>query len=99
MSLTLEAEQRLDKVSLVTLFDNHQVVWTAAAQRTYDFIEASFPANSVIRQDDVAKALKPVLEVNGLLKAKLARDKLTQRYWVSHFTDLIIDRVWQQISQ
>jgi len=99
MSLTLEAEQRLNAVNLLTLFTEHQEAWRAAAQRTYDFIKASFPADSAIRPDDVAKALLPILEVNEQLKAKLAKDKLKQRFWVSDFTDLIIDRVWEAISQ
>ena len=98
MSLTLEAEQRLRKVSLVTLFTDHQAAWTAAAQRTYQFITDGFPANAAVRPDDVAKALLPILEVNEQLKTKLAREKLTQKYWVKDFTDLIIERVWPNIN-
>ena len=80
MSLTLEAEQQLKAVNLITLFTEHQGNWKAAAQRTYDFIKASFPANATIRRDDVAKALLPILEVNEQLNAKLAINKLKQKY-------------------
>lgn len=60
---------------------------------------ASFQTYDAQSKPDVKdEALKPVLEVHELLKNKLSRDKLTQKYWVSDFTALIIDRVWQQIS-
>jgi len=98
LALTLEAEQRLTAVSLVDLFVQHQADWTAAAQRTKDFVKAGFPAGSQVRPDDVAKALHPILEVDERLKSKLAKAKLTQKYWVSHFTDLIIDRVWPTLT-
>ena len=91
MSLTLEAEQQLKAVNLITLFTEHQ--------GNYDFIQASFPANATIRRDDVAKALLPILEVNEQLNAKLAINKLKQKYWVSDFTDLIIDRVWESLDK
>jgi hypothetical protein len=99
MSLTLQAEQRLNSVNLLTLFAEHQAAWKAAAQRTYNFIKEGFPADAEIRPDDVAKALLPILEVDERLKIKLAKDKLKQKFWVADFTDLIIDRVWEEISQ
>ena len=94
MALTLVVEQRLTAVSLAALFVQHQHDWTAAAQRTKDYLKQSFPAGATIRPDDVAKALHPILEVDARLRTKLAQAKLTQKYWVSDFTDLIIDRVW-----
>ena len=98
MALTLVVEQRLTTVGLVTLFAQHQADWTAAAQTTKDFLKATFPAGAVIRPDDVAKALHPILEVDTRLRTKLAQAKLTQKYWVSDFTDLIIDRVWLTLT-
>jgi hypothetical protein len=98
MALTLEADQRLEKVGLVAFFVAHKVEWTTAAKRTYKFIKESFPQNSIIRRDDVAKALLPILEVHSALRNKLSAGKLTQKFWVTDFTDLIIDRVWDEIT-
>ena len=97
MALTLAKEQRLEKVGLVDLFTDHQADWKAAAKSTRDFIKGGFPKGATIRRDDVAKALEPILEVNERLRTKLSEKKLTEKYWVSYFTDLIIDRVWDQI--
>lgn len=97
MALTLKAEQRLEAASLVELFEQHQEQWTAAAKRTYDFIQTSFPKDASVRPDDVAKALMPILEVDDILRNKLAEDKLRQKYWISDFTDLIIERVWSKL--
>lgn len=98
MSLTLEAEQRLRAVSLITLFTTHEADWRSAAKRTYDFVKESFPEGATIRRDDVAQSLAPILEVDEVLRQKLALDKLKQRFWITDFTDLIIDRVWDQIT-
>jgi hypothetical protein len=98
MALTLEAEQRLKSAGLVEFFDNHQSNWLADARETYDFLHRNFPSGAAIRPDDVAKALKPIIEVDQALKAELARNKLSQKYWISDFADLIIDRTWTEIS-
>jgi hypothetical protein len=98
MALTLEAEQRLGEAGLIDFFTNGQQTWTAAAQQTYEFVRNGFPPGSTIRHDDVAKALIPILEVNEQLHDKLAAAKLKQKFWVSHFADLIIDRVWATIT-
>jgi hypothetical protein len=57
-----------------------------------------FPVGSVLRPDDVAKALHHILEVDVRLKTKLAAAKLTQKYWVGDFADLVIDRVWNTLT-
>jgi len=98
MALTLEAEQKMMAVSLIELFDEYEAEWKEIAKQTYVFVRARFPADDKVRPDDVAKALEPMLEVNKKLANKLAQKKLTQRYWKRHFTDLIIDRVWTEIT-
>jgi hypothetical protein len=93
MALTLDVEQRLEDVGLITFFDQNRAAWKGLAKRTYDFLKADCPAGSTIRQDDVAKVLKPFIEVDEDLRDKLHEFKLTQKYWISYFTDLIIDRL------
>jgi hypothetical protein len=97
MALTLEAEQRLESVGLVALYNKHKKVWLEAAEETKEFLEGNFPKGSLIRRDDVAKALYPVLEVNETLREYLESNKLRGKFWVRFFVDLIIDRVWDEI--
>ena len=98
MALTLGAEQLLDKVGLIEFYVDHEGSWTAAAQKTYDFVSDSFPEDAVVRHDDVAKVLKSILEVDEDLSNFLDANKLKQKYWIQYFTDLIIDRTWDTIS-
>jgi hypothetical protein len=99
MALTLDVEQRLEDVGLIEFFNDDRERWKELAKKTYDFLKGSFPAGSVIRRDDVAKALKPLIEVDEELRDQLHANKLTQQYWILRFTDLIIDRTWNEITK
>jgi len=97
MSLTREVEQRLEKVGLVELFDNHKASFQIAAKESHDYLTNNF-SGAPVRRDDVAKTLRPIIEVNETLLTYLGEKKLTQKYWIQNFTDLIIDRVWDAIA-
>lgn len=99
MALTLEAEQRLEAVGLVALYDGHQRTWLEAAQETKVFVAGNFPEGSPIRRDDVAKALHPIIEVNEVLKEYLDEHKLRGKFWIKFFVDLIIDRTWDSLDE
>jgi hypothetical protein len=98
MSLTLEAEQRSKDVSLATLFKTHEVMWLGAARKTKAFVRENFPDGALIRRDDVAKALHPIMEVNETLKYYLDSSKLRGKFWIRFFVDLIIDRTWDNLD-
>jgi hypothetical protein len=98
MALTLEAEQRLDSVGLVALFEKHEADWLALAVQTKSFVRGNFPAGSIIRRDDVAKAFLPILEVHEILRDELDANKLRQKFWIKDFGDLIIDRTWDRLD-
>lgn len=98
MALTLEAEQRLDAVGLVALFVKDETTWQVAALQTLEFIQDNFPVGAKIRRDDVAKGLRPVLEVNEALRDVLNDKKLRGKFWILDFADLIIDRTWTTIG-
>jgi hypothetical protein len=98
MALTLEAEQRLGAVGLVAFFNAHHPAWLNTAQQTKTFVTGNFPVGSLIRRDDVAKALIPILEVNELLRDALNENKLRGKFWIKDFADLIIDRTWEQLD-
>lgn len=97
MALTLKAEQRLEAAGLVDFFAKHEATWLEAARRTYAFLLATFPQGSTIRPDDVAQALLPIMEVDKQLRRELDANKLKQKYWVSDFVDLIIERTWDKL--
>ena len=98
MALTLEAEQRLQRASLVSFYNENVDMWRDAAQEAYTFLRGNFPEGSLIRRDDLAKGMVPVLEVNETLRDKLNEKKLRQRFWITFFADLIIDRVWDELT-
>lgn len=97
MALTLESEQRLDAAGLVDFFGQERAGWLAVANQSYTFVAGNFPAGSVIRRDDVAKALLPVVEVNEALKDYLDVHKMRGKFWKQFFTDLVIDRTWDTL--
>jgi hypothetical protein len=97
MGLTLEAEQRLDKVGMVALFDGARAGWLDVAKKTYKFLKDGFPNGALIRRDDVQKALVPILEVHDTLRDFLDGQKLRGKFWITFFADLIIDRTWDEL--
>lgn len=98
MGLTLEAEQRLAAAGLVSLFDDHVDAWLNAAKETKEFVKGNFPEGALIRRDDVAKALHPIMEVHETLKQHLDSNKLRGKFWIRYFVDLIIDRTWDVLD-
>lgn len=98
MGLTLEAEQRLEDVGLVGFFEHHRPEWLAITTETYAYVSGNFPGGSAIRRDDVAKALLPIVEVNEPLKEMLDQNKLRGKFWRSFFTDLVVDRLWDELG-
>src|SRR5204862_32415 len=71
MSLTLESEQRMQKVSLIQFFTGSRAEWTRLAEGSYRFVRDEFPDDANVRPDDVAMALVPLLRVNERLVAYL----------------------------
>ena len=98
MALTLEAEQRLERVELTKFYNRKKAPWKKLAKETHTFIKRNFPEEAKIRPDDVSKALLPLVEVHEGLRVYLNRKKLKQKYWIRDFTDLIVDRVWNTIT-
>jgi hypothetical protein len=98
VALTLEAENRLRDVKLIAeVFDKKRPVWLEVSRESYAFVKSTFPKRATIRPDDVAKVLKPLLEVNDALTTFLKAKRLKQAYWIDDFGDLILDRTWGEI--
>src|SRR3954452_5751294 len=99
MALTPDKEQKLGAADLIEFFNEDRSVWCEVAKKSYAYVKGNFPADSPIRRDDVAKVLEPIIEVNEELRDYLNENKLKQKYWISYFTDLVIDRTWDDISK
>lgn len=98
MALTLEIDQRLERAGLVAYFTAHQAAWQTVAQDAFDYTKKQF-AGAVVRQDDIAKALRPVVEIDKRLRAELDKKRLSQKYWIDFFTSLVIDRTWNTLKK
>lgn len=98
MALTLEAEQRMSDVGLVDFYLDDQANWLATVRATKEFVKSNFPPNALIRRDDVAKALIPILEVHETFKDFRNTEKLRGKFWIKDFADLLIDRTWDNLD-
>ena len=98
MALTLEIEQRLTRAGLVAHFDTHRVAWLANAQDAYDYTKKAFDGAQV-REDDVAKTLRPVVEIDKALRTALDKKKLSQKYWIDFYTSLVVERSWPTLKK
>ena len=99
MALTLEAEQRMANVGLVALYEDNAAAWLATVQETKEFVTRNFPDGALIRRDDVAKALIPILEVHEEFQEFRDQKKLRAKYWNRDFADLLIDRIWDEMEE
>ena len=98
MALTVKAEQKLKAAGLIEYFEKNRAAWLQVAKQTYQFVRGNFPAGAVIHPDDVAEPLRAIVEVDENLRKKLDADRLSQQYWITFFTDLIVDRTWTEIA-
>lgn len=98
MALTLEAEQLLQKVGLVQFFEQNETRYRGFVARAYNYVVEGFPTGAIVRRDDVAKALLPMLEVDPGLLTYLAARKLKEKYWRKDFGDLILDQCWLAVA-
>ena len=98
MALTLEAEQRMEDVGVVGFYEAEAADWLATVRATKNFVRGNFPNGALIRRDDVAKALVPILEVHEGFKDFRNVEKLRGKFWIKDFAELLIDRTWDQLD-
>ena len=98
MGLKAIEEQRLEHVGLIKFFQANRAHYKALAQDAYDYTAKILkPTGLPVRQDDVAGHLKAALEVDQKFTDARAV-KAKQNYWVQFFTNLVLDRLWSEIS-
>jgi hypothetical protein len=98
MSLTQQMEQSLERVKLIDFFIANQAAWHASCQEAYDYMKKGFKG-AMVRQDDVAKSLRAVVEIDKSLRNTLDAKKLSQKYWIDYFNALVIDRCWDTLKK
>ena len=98
MALTLEAEQRMGDVGVVGFYLAAQAEWLETVKATKAFVSGNFPDGALIRRDDVAKALFPIVEVHEGFKDFRNAHKLRGKFWIKDFADLLIDRTWDELG-
>jgi hypothetical protein len=98
MALTREIELHLERVSLVAYFNANEAAWRKAAQNAYDYTKTAFDGG-MVREDDIAKSLRTVIEVHRGLRKVLDAKRLSQKYWLDRFNDLVVDRSWDTLKK
>jgi hypothetical protein len=98
MALTLDIAQRLTRAGLIAHFEANRAAWQDNAQDAYDYTKKGFDGEQV-RPDDVAKALRPVVEIDKGLRIALDKRKLSQKYWIDFYTSLVIDSSWPALKK
>jgi hypothetical protein len=88
MALTTVARLRLESKGLQQLYVDHIEHWSGMAAEARALIAGQVPGG-IPTTDDVRKILLPMVELQPLLRNCLVnRPKpLTQKYWISDFTD------------
>jgi hypothetical protein len=100
MSLSLQTLKNLTDAELTELYEKEKKLWTEMAKQAFaytkGFVEQS---GEKVREDDVLPLLVPQLLVCEPLRDYLSDKKLRQKYWYTWFAELIIDRLWTELSE
>jgi hypothetical protein len=99
LALNATKSKRLEDAGLDQYFDQHRPLWHQKAQRAYDYAkDFVIESGEEVRQDDVVPLLVPALEVFDDFRDHLAGQKLTQKYWYTYFAELVVDRLWGELT-
>jgi hypothetical protein len=100
VALTALKVKDLTDKGFLRLFEQHGDLWRAKAQEAYDYTEHLVTAaGQPVRPDDVLPLLVPALELAGEFRSFLEEKRLTQKYWRIHFGELVLDRLWSELSK
>jgi hypothetical protein len=100
VALNATKSKRLEDAGLDEYFDDHRALWEQKARRAYEYAERFVvESGEEVRQDDVVPLLVPALEVFDDFRDHLAAEKLTQKYWYTYFAELIVARLWGELTR
>jgi hypothetical protein len=99
MGLIAEVELELRDAGLIDFFDQHKQAFRAMAETAYDYTKTYVePTGIPVRRDDVAESLVSALETTEALRDFLTAHRLRQKYQYRRFADLILDRLWEDLT-
>ncbi len=99
MGLTAEVELSLRDAGVIDFFDDNREAFGEMAAASYEYALGYVTDTGLpLRRDDVSKILVPALTTNEALREFLQNKKMRQQYWYRHFADLILDRLWEELT-
>ncbi len=100
MSLTALKVKDLTDKGFMQLFDDHAGLWEAKAKEAYTYTANVLNATGQpVRPDDVLPLLVPALELAEEFRSFLDDKKLTQKYWKINFGELVLDKLWDDLTK
>ncbi len=98
MGLTATKAVRIEDAELDKLFQAKRALWKDLASEAYKYVAPPIEQRrETVRPDDLIPPLIPVLEISSDLRAFLAENRLTQKFWYQWFGEWIVDRVWTEL--
>lgn len=96
MALTEVVRLRLEAAGFKDLFDKNKKDWEELAERAKTVIGMEVAGHDPTI-DDIRKVALPLIELNPHLRDFIAKGKgkFSQKFWVTDFTDYVLDRVYQ----
>jgi hypothetical protein len=100
MGLTAVKHVRLEDAGLTGFFTKSRKRWTAMAEHAYAYTSRFVEdADEEVRPDDLLAPLVAALEVDTKLREYLAEERLSQKYWFTYFAELIVDELWDELTE
>jgi len=100
MALTATKYQDLTDKGFVKLLKQHNKLWRKMAGEAFEYTSAFVAAAGLpVRPDDVVDLLAPALGVSEEFRAFLEKKRLRQKYWRVWFGELIIDQLWDELTE
>lgn len=93
MGLTESKKKDLEDKEFHKLFNKHKPKWEAMAQKAYQFAKESITGGNEPRPDDVAKALRNMVEVDEKFRDHQDENHARSPRYTEWFTEYVIDRV------
>jgi hypothetical protein len=95
MGITQKVRLLLESKGFRQLYEEHIDVWTQLAEDAKTLMGQQIP-NREPAVDDIKLLLLPILELNVHFRTFMAEHpRLTQQFWSEHFTDYVLDRVYE----
>ena len=93
MGLTLEIEHKLKSKGFDQLYEAQTPKWIEMASNARSYCE-KFITTETIRPGDISENLQNAIKTDPHFEAHLKARKLSEKYWVRHFSDYILDRIY-----